>query len=60
MDLSIDRTVNHSSLKARVGAAERYRGCHRSRVGLRRSEVLIAAERVDVFLVVRQPSAAAA
>jgi hypothetical protein len=35
MELSINRTVDYSGLEARVGVAERYRGCHRSRVVLR-------------------------
>jgi hypothetical protein len=35
--MELSRTVNYSSLEARVGVAKRYRGCHYSRVGLRQS-----------------------
>jgi hypothetical protein len=54
MKLSVDRTVDCSGLEAGVGVAKRYRGCHRSRVILRRS-VLTAAECVNI---VRHLSAA--
>ena len=37
MVMELSRTVNYSGLEARVGVAESYRGCHHSRVGLRRS-----------------------
>jgi hypothetical protein len=35
---SIDRTDDSPGLEAGVGAAKGYRGCHRSRVVLRRSD----------------------
>jgi hypothetical protein len=55
MVMELSRTVNYSGLEARVGVAERYRGCHRSRVVC--DEVLTAAECVNV---VRHSSAAMA
>jgi hypothetical protein len=36
MKLSLDLAVDYSSLEAGVNVAKRYRGCHRSRVVLRR------------------------
>jgi len=32
MKLSIDRTIEYSTLEARVALAKRYRGCHSSRI----------------------------